>query len=236
MTKLLDNHKGKFNSKPFSFFSDETLFPLDKYRKLQETIPSWKDIAGSRVNENNQRFDSGFASSYKKFDLSFEWQEVLKYLVSKEFFLEIIEMFGEQILQEYPCQFKTLDCLKGLRVGIRDIHDYSNYDILLDAQIGGNTPVQYRSSVRKSHLDSARKLYAGFIYFRPEDDNSKGGDFEIYDGENKSNPMITIPYKPNQFILFLNSSHSYHGVSERSRTEFPRLFVNVIGVLKDELF
>jgi hypothetical protein len=42
----------------------------------------------------------------------------------------------------------------------------------------------------------------------------------------------TVPYKANQFVLFVNSDKAIHGVTPRSVTHFSRRLVNVVAVRK----
>jgi hypothetical protein len=39
----------------------------------------------------------------------------------------------------------------------------------------------------------------------------------------------SIPYRPNTLVVFINSEHSLHAVSERSVTPHSRRLVNIIG-------
>ena len=45
-----------------------------------------------------------------------------------------------------------------------------------------------------------------------------------------------IEYKQNRLVMFLNSPYSIHGVTKRSKTNFYRKYINIIGEFNFELF
>ena len=128
-------------------------------------------------------------------------------------------------------------------MGVRGVDSYETTDVHLDAQISINTPVlQTPNSVREAHLDAPDKLFIGLFYLRTDDDDSTGGDLEIArwrkEPRGMRGPMAyrkfvevveTVPYARNTLILFVNSPNSLHGVTVRSRTKAPRLFMNLVG-------
>ena len=76
-----------------------------------------------------------------------------------------------------------------------------------------------------------------------------GGDLEIYKWNDKPRKfhgklevdedcvewVKTIPYKPNTYVMFLNTENSLHGVTPRQSDKYRRL-VNVIGDSDRPLF
>ncbi len=87
---------------------------------------------------------------------------------------------------------------------------------------------------------------------RKPDDNAEGGDFVIY----KSDPVTevsrnngreilektqrqvikTIKYKPNCFVMFLNTNKAVHGVTPRINSETERLSINIIAEVTDRKY
>ena len=45
-----------------------------------------------------------------------------------------------------------------------------------------------------------------------------------------------IEYKKNRLVMFLNSPYSIHGVTKRSKTNYYRKYINIIGEFNFELF
>ena len=121
----------------------------------------------------------------------------------------------------------------------------------MDVQPGINSPVSSKSSVIGPHVDNKKEIYAGLLYMRLSDDNSIGGNLQIYkhrfltkdyisekydrkDRPNESDLELhaTIPYKRNTFVMLLSSNISFHGVSDRGLTKFNRRLVNIISEKK----
>ena len=62
---------------------------------------------------------------------------------------------------------------------MRNRDEFADHDLLMDAQISGNTPVVEPSSVKTVHIDSNNKLLTGLLYLRAPEDDSVGGDLDI---------------------------------------------------------
>ncbi|MDC3156824.1 2OG-Fe(II) oxygenase, partial [Pelagibacteraceae bacterium] len=105
------------------------------------------------------------------------------------------------------------------------------------------------TKVIEPHLDNPVEFYAALLYMKDEDDNSDGGNLTTYDFKNKPsfygksrvreenvNLIEEIEYKKNRLVMFLNSPYSIHGVTKRSKTNFYRKYINIIGEFNFELF
>jgi len=155
----------------------------------------------------------------------------------------------------YPHAFPTLESLRSLNVGVRERDTTDDFDLLLDAQISGNTAVNDASSVKTIHIDSEHKLFTGLLYLRSPDDDSIGGDLDVlrfrrdltssqwrrrYDGmfveDEFVEPVRRVPYRRNTLIMFVNGPDSLHGVTVRQRTSHLRLFMNLVGETRVKLF
>jgi hypothetical protein len=89
-------------------------------------------------------------------------------------------------------------------------------------------------------LDHQNKLGVALLYLKNKDDDSIGGEFDLYKHiDNK--PFVvnhirnikkkyvknfekvkSIPYEHNTLLIFLNSTKSFHGVSPRKQTKHVR--------------
>ncbi len=180
---------------------------------------------------------------------------MINYHVSRQFYDEVIDLFGDAITTLYPGLFPDRESLVRLGISNRGADDISTGDIRLDAQISGNTPVSKARSVKPNHIDSHRKLFSGLLYLRRDEDDSTGGDLEIrrlkscytektransYDGvyvDNRHTELVnTVRYKKNVLVLFINSLESLHGVTPRQPTPHQRIFMNLVGEISTPLF
>ncbi|HET6473176.1 MAG TPA: hypothetical protein VFG38_15125 [Pseudomonadales bacterium] len=210
-------------------------------------------VLGVDAQQNNSRWSVPAYEVAQNASIARVWREFVAYHASRAFYDEVIDLFGEHIVRMYPHAFPNVAALRALRVGIRD--DDETADLLLDAQISGNTAVREASSVKTIHIDSEHKLFTGLLYLRDPRDDSTGGDLDVlrfrkdltpaqwrrrYDGmfidDEYVEPVLRVPYARNTLILFVNGPNSLHGVTVRQPTDHLRLFLNIVGETRVKLF
>ncbi|WKZ27340.1 MAG: hypothetical protein QY311_01100 [Candidatus Paceibacterota bacterium] len=235
---------------PFPYVVIPNALDPDLCDALLRSFPPLSAITGGEPYVSNQRFSYTAAEALDNASLSREWRDMVSYHVSQSFFGEVLSRFKEHMQAQYPNISGHIGGVDSWRVGMRNKDTFTDRDILLDAQISINTPVVDRaSSVKISHIDNERELFAGLLYLRDPRDDSQGGDLEIYRAKRQPRfhgprlianrfveKITSIPYTHNTFVFFLNTPHAIHGVSPRSVTRFPRLLFNVIGEVRDPLF
>jgi hypothetical protein len=187
-------------------------------------------------------------------EISDLWQEFIRLHSSDSFMRQVLELMGEHILKLYPDFEERFKPLPSFVSGVRKVDDFPTVDILLDAQIAMNSSIENPDKrIKRPHVDRPQVLFAGLYYLRHPEDDSVGGDLEIYRFKNgqpagfdpndkqhvddKSVELVkTVQYERNVFVLFLNSLYSLHGVTPRSSTTVPRYFVNLLGELPERMF
>ena len=218
-------------------------------RSLIEQLPQQTAFIDNQLPQSNERFNINAGQSPNNEYLSPDWKAFINLHVGQQFLDQIFTIFEQPMKQYYPHMFDLDNNPNSRRSGVRNIDTFDNANLLLDAQIGINTPVIGTSStVRGPHLDSPDKLFTGLFYLRHPDDRSTGGELELYVSKssdfgrnlsldiNDVQPRARIPYQPNTFVMFLNTPHSLHGVTPRSVTQYPRYFVNFVGVVSKPLY
>jgi hypothetical protein len=248
---LLANVKSQSRfSQPYPYLFQPGCLEQNYVDQLVEQFPPIELLAGKNVGLNNFRFNYNAETVLKSDKIPSIWVDFIRENSSPSFFHNFIDLFKEELVQRYPQVGRTAEEWKALKVGIRHLNNFSTHDVLLDAQIGGNTPVKIESAVRSRHIDDTRKLFGGLYYLRLSGDNSQGGDLEIsgprgnkfrffnnvYVKDEYAKTHAVVPYQRNNFVMFLNSPLSWHGVSPREITHHPRLFVNFIAEMKEPLF
>lgn len=241
-------------TEPFPHLVLEQALPSELCGALLANYPAPAEL-GVDLKQSNTRWSVGYATARQHPAVPPLWRSFLAYHSSQDFLDEILALFGPHLCALYPERFAHLVSLKGLRAGVRGVTGRDQAEVLMDAQLSGNTPVRQRSSVRGLHVDKGDKLFSGLFYLRPDGDHSDGGDLEIHRfrpalssqqrarafQEYSVDPaaaewVTTIPYRRNTLVLFLNSLHSLHGVSPREPTGHCRLFLNLVGEVHPPLY
>jgi hypothetical protein len=245
---------GHVASDPYPYIIIRDALPADLCERLIANYPGLDDL-GADASRNNVRWSYPACKVRDNPAISQAWRDVIAYHVSRAFYNEVMDTFAASILNLYPGVFRDETTLREARLGLREADSFDSADILLDAQIAGNTPVSRARSVKPNHIDSHRKLFAGLFYLRRDGDDSTGGDLEIrrfspawsgrrravcYDGvyvENRCTELVdTVRYEKNVLVLFINSLESLHGVTPRQPTPHARLFMNLVGEVRTPLF
>lgn len=238
-------------AEPFPHIVVRNCLSDEQCRQLLGDFASLETITKGQPYESNQRFSYCAADVADNPDVSARWKEFIAYHSSSAFLQELLEIFAEHLPIEYPDVALFKGPLKNVRAGVRNVQTHDEADVLLDAQICVNTPVVGQaSSVRGPHFDLPDKLYAGLFYLRHPDDDSTGGDLQLYTfksghaggfegqfiGDELVQPVATVPYERNTLVLFLNSERALHGVTPRGVTPYPRYFMNLVGEMRQPLF
>ena len=205
--------------------------------------------------ENNSRWSVPAWHARQNPRIAPVWQDLVAYHSSPAFYDEFVQIFGDHVVRLYPHVFPNLDALRAQRLGIRERDSEESTDLLLDAQICGNTAVRDASSVKTIHIDSEHKLFTALLYLRLPEDDSRGGDLNVvrfrsdltsaerkqrYDGmfvdDALTDYVTTVPYRRNTLFMFVNGLESLHGVTVRQPTQHLRLFLNLVGETRQKLF
>ena len=225
---------------PYPFAAIGDCLPDHIYKRLVETRPDWRLIAGKHADDNNKRHD---LSAVRALDVNWVnplWKQFIEYHTSRPFYIQILRKFGTYFEQFYPhLNFnKFTTALRG---------SGDNADIYMDCQISINTPVKEKSAVSGPHLDNATELWAALLYMKEPEDKAGGNlvihkctDIPRFYGKRKCREEQIrtygiLPYEANNMGCFMNSPFSIHSVTEREVTQSPRLFVNIsLEFLKDD--
>lgn len=163
----------------------------------------------------------------------------------------VLRRLGSHLLRMLPDFTSRFAPVEELRAVPRAQPNRKSNEIGMDAQMVVNTPaLSGGTSVRGPHLDQPDKLISGLLYLRAGDDDSTGGELEIYAARR---PDITFderndtawenvelvhryPYRHNLLILPLGVPHALHGVSPRNATDKPRYHLHLVGEMAAPLF
>ena len=243
----LDPHQIVYDPYPFVHATD-ALAP-DYYRELSEAFPSMERVMAGRPLVDNHAYLINAPEVMNDASMPAIWRDFFDYHTSRAFLEELFAFWKLAIEREYPDieqRFgKPLSALTTAvrRRGKQKRGEDKDADVMMDVQFGINSPVTAPGTVRGPHVDNNHKLFAGLLYFRLPEDDAQGGDLCLYrfrsprayhdarmDYEERFvEPVSTIPYRPNSFIMWLNTPRSLHGVTARAPTSVHRRYVNFIG-------
>jgi len=254
LSVLQNRHAAELHATPYPYAIIRDALPETLCNRLIASYPP-PDALGADPSRNNVRWSYASSEVRGNESISGDWKDLIAYHVSRQFYEEVIDLFAGAITTLYPARFPDRAALERLRSGERGTDDFNNCDVLLDAQIAGNTPVSRARSVKPNHIDSPRKLFSAMLYLRGDEDDSSGGDLEIrrfkpgysakdkarsYDGiyiDNRHTELAnTVHYDRNILVLFVNSPESMHGVTPRQATPHTRVFMNLVAEVDKPLF
>lgn len=238
---------------PYPHIVVQDAIPEALCRALIEQYPTPQAVGAGP--KSNQRWSLPTDDALRSPDVPQVWKDFTRYHASPAFFGEVVDVFGAEIVRLHSRFFPDEAALRRLRLGVRNRDGFEDHDLLLDAQISGNTPVTEPSSVKTVHIDSDNKLFTGLLYLRPPGDDSVGGDLDIvrfrrdltpgqyarrYDGmfvdDDRVELVRTVRYDTNVLVMFVNCPDALHGVTVRQPTAHRRLFLNLVGEVDYSLF
>lgn len=228
---ILDHDNIVVKTDPFPHVIIDNALPEEFYNRLSETFPDWKSftpedaVPGTlhHIKAAKAIYDGGLDPAWRRF--------ILKH-VEPAFATAFIELFGDHVEPLMASLGK-----KDLTLGVRGTGEF---DLVTDCQIAINVPGDMETLTRGAHLDSPDEIVAGLLYV-PVPGDEAGGDLKLYrwlesmaiEGKAEAcaslvEEVCTIPYRPNQLILFANTIHSLHGLAPRKPCTVPRRYVNFV--------
>jgi hypothetical protein len=219
------------------------------YRELCASFPpfariGWDDPA--ILPRSNARFELSAAAMLNDATTPEVWKSFAAAHSDRAFFDRIVARFDGH----WPMALRQAlgSALDGHTMERLVRHRPQAARIALDARIEINCPVTVASSSRGPHLDTPNRIYSGLFYFRHPEDDSVGGDLQLFrwkDGpvdriDNYELPpdsvecVTTIPYRPNLLVFFPQGIDALHGVSVRQPTPHFRRYVFITAELGED--
>jgi hypothetical protein len=219
------------------------------YAALSEGFPPFSKIGwdSPRPPPSNHRYQLSASQIVDHPDMSDVWKEFAVLHSSPAFFAQVVELFRDH----WPQALKQHlgGSLLGHSMGLYQRDSHQDARILQDARIEINTPVSAGpSSSRGAHLDTSNRLFTGLLYLRHPDDDAVGGDLELFRWTrgpvapldsyclpaDAVEVVATIPYRPNQLVMFPQGLNALHGVGIRQPTPHTRRYVFISAELGED--
>lgn len=200
---------------PFPHLIIENALPENVYSQLESSFPGPEFCEELCVRKKAR-------SILNDPSVNSLWVDFVDYHTSDEFFHQALDVLNFEVPPG--------------SVGVRNLE---GGDYVTDVSSVTHKPIN--TTTRTPHLDNPVEIYAGLLYMKHSNDVSSGGGFVIHSLEyvkslfGKSyevtvqNPVKYIPYKANNFVMFLNTRNSIHSVEPRDNPIMVRRSVNIIG-------
>ena len=237
---------------PYRHLVVEDALPRAIADTLLDEMPPLNVLLQDQDPGSNVRFPLPSPMALGNPKISDAWKAALRAcLGASQNFLDLtLNRLGAHLLEVFPdfeTRFGPINQLRAVpRYGPR-----ARNEVGVDAQIVVNSPpLADGTRVRGPHLDVPNKLISALLYLRPEQDDSLGGELELYEpvddslrfGENNAALPGTVryvrsyPYRHNLMIIPLATPLGVHGVSPRAKTSWPRYHLHLVGEMTDMLF
>lgn len=206
---------------PFPHIVINDALPWDLYQHLDRTFPLADMTKDGDTSFTARRYINVF---WKNVDSV--WQQFHEYHCTTEFKNNILNLFKDHISEEKYQKYYFEDGLQK-----EEIKSWTTFTVNGLSEMRVQTP----------HVDDAGNFYVGLFYMRDSEDQSTGGDFEIYRslvedlefGEYRKprQDQITVnkivPYQANTQVWMLTGPRSIHGASSRENAKLFRKYVNI---------
>lgn len=207
-------------------------------RQLIDEFPPLRTVTGGAEPVPLERYSYSARRVFQDPQVSELWRNFIAAHTSQEFLDQVVRVFQPALQTRNPDYAG-----RPLTAGLREVDKHADFDVLLDAQICINGPGPSEGEIKLPHVDRRQVLFAGLFYLRIPNDDSTGGDLEIfrfstptpagfrdqYVDREYVEVVKTVPYRSNMLVLFLNGIDSVHGVTPRSAASEPRCFMNLVG-------
>lgn len=236
------------HAEPFPYLVRQQIVDPSLFAQLDAEFPDVMAYAHSsnKVNRHSILFDTPEAGQI--FARSSVWREFKDQLLSQRFLSEVLALFHDELKRVYPqmagnprlvhdTDKEWLRSLYRMTRKFREsVYIQANFNMSGDGYAIG------------PHYDNPKKLAAGLMYFREQDDTrSEGGDFLVLRKKNPDSPRVfdrmkdtvedpeleiaaRLPYGSNTFCFMFNGHNSLHAATDyRGHGRFRRFIYFDIG-------
>lgn len=231
---------------PCPYFCIHNALPQALYDQLVAEYPESHMLADGKTHFQARRYRQ---HEFVPGTVSPLWQEFVTYHNTLEFKNRVLDLF-EPAIETYYSRFSSVWRAAGVshRHAAPGTADGQAGTIALEVQFVLNG--QQETTVRTTHLDNSRELFAGLLYMRRPEDLSTGGDIEVFRKTvprpeftgirevrpEHVTPAGSVPYRANTMILFLNTVDTLHGVTPRIGANCVRRYINIDAHQDHKLF
>jgi len=229
---------------PCPYFSIREALPWSLYDQLVAQYPEQHMMQDGKTHFQARRYRQ---HEFEPGTITTLWQDFVAYHNSREYKDRVLDLFAPAIARYYPAYQSAW---KDADVIARHQGPGASQPAAIALEVQFVLNGQQETTVRTTHLDNSRELFAGLLYMRRPEDISTGGDIHVY-RKLVSDPGFTgirevdptqvvsagsVPYLANHMILFLNTQDTLHGVTPRIGANCVRRYINIDAHQSHKLF
>ena len=246
LTELSRYSAADFAAEPFPHLVIEPALPWDQYEQLERAFPALEIVTRGFAPRNNTAYL--LSALHVPPMVAPFMRSFIGAMIGESFMLQLLRLVAPHVRRAFP-DFESRLGTSIDQAKLAPRHSGIRADINVDVQIAINSPVTQVSRVRGVHVDNPLKLFNALLYMRPQHDGSSGGDLVLYRFTGRPRfhqgvvvddgwvePVSTIKYRRNCFVLFVNTPTSVHGVSPRGITSVPRRYINYLAEARVPVF
>tara|TARA_R100001082_G_C4361534_1_gene159611 strand:+ start:478 stop:1242 length:765 start_codon:yes stop_codon:yes gene_type:complete len=236
-------HKSNYDS---SYFSIQNALDSQEYNEILENYPDQQTCKKYYISKiGNPKNDPNRYDIFTEDIISNDFfhqslRSFVKESTSKKFIHKLVDIF------DLDARFKKL------KINIGEIENPKSSEYIVScANVGVNFP--RKEKPRGIHIDLQSSMVVGLFYVRRKDDDSSGGDLDIFsyknenirkkyhklgrnvfnkDFKNKSQhedlvKIDTIKYQENTCVFFKNNMDAIHAVTDRQNAKVQRNLINI---------
>jgi hypothetical protein len=252
MSLLQSSTPDQVVAEPFPHLVIEEALPLQACRELVRAFPPFDEYFGdSRLGSNvKQHLHAQRALADPR--IASIWKALIDSHLRPEFVADVMRLFGPSIRAVYPDFDARYGPLETLRVGRRGQGDFHDFEMRLDAELTVHAPVQGAPSLERGpHLKLRHKLFFGILLLRAEEDQTQGGDMELFSLRPGIRPEYgprqvideslvklerCIPYRAGTFVMCLNTPWAVQNFSLRWPGNSPLQYLVIHGDVREPLY
>jgi hypothetical protein len=184
----LNNQNIMFIQKPIQILVINNAIPSIHYKELSNQYPSLKQTLVLDINQNkmlSSNHRSQFNINYDNLKLKHQylsplWNKFFEFHLNNNFIQSISKIFN-------------------------NTKNINNLEIEIDFKVGYKLPIFYSNYQSKKIQIDKNILFIGWFFMRKDEDDSTGGNLEIY---NNSSKITNIPYQNNCLVILENQNQN----------------------------
>lgn len=199
----------------------------ENYEELEKLFPKKSELKSTRIYHHETSLTE-FPDDYV-FKLK-EWDNLIKYHTSKEYFQVTCNLFEKTLIKWRPKlwnKIKSENYTYGASSDKFDVY----YDVVFI------TDSEYKNMNGMSvHVDNQLKIFQTMIYFKNPKDYSTGGNLHLCNvkKDNKLYDIVKCKYSHNRTVILPHTPSGWHFVTP-TNSQYDRKMINIIFSIREEL-